>query len=444
MRHFYAAFDLVGLIGIVLLLLVASIAIWRWAERYKTDLARISAALMIAGVWIGLALLTAMKSKAGSQPASDGVPTLETLKTVDYTRTVGDKQSDAMGYSALRDLVNACQAHSRGLSILPNFREPVVTRGDTGISVFRKVSPSVVLVLTANVKNDKVTDSALGTGVIIDPAGYVLTNWHVVEGYDRGIVFLKPTVGTEPGENDSYGVRLVALDETADLALLKIIKPPSGLTAVKFGELSSIQVAEDIHIIGHPHGNLWSYSTGVISQIRDQYDWKYTDGSKHLARVLQMQTAINPGNSGGPVLDNNSNMLGLVAMSEEGQNLNYAVAIDVIKTFVNSSLANRSRGPDAHTQTDKGKGEVYVGNTKNGLLITKTVYSDLVSYSVREAGGLPIELLAETPDGAVLTGLKPNAFGGFAEWTYKPLQGETIFVKSSGIAPDIISAVKIN
>jgi hypothetical protein len=55
-QNFYKAFDLIGLVGIVLLLLVASIAIWRWAERYKTDLARVSAALMIAGVWIGVAV----------------------------------------------------------------------------------------------------------------------------------------------------------------------------------------------------------------------------------------------------------------------------------------------------------------------------------------------------------------------------------------------------
>ena len=54
MRNFYNSFDLIGLIGVVLLLLVASIAIWRWAERYKTDLARVSAALMIAGIWIGV------------------------------------------------------------------------------------------------------------------------------------------------------------------------------------------------------------------------------------------------------------------------------------------------------------------------------------------------------------------------------------------------------
>src|SRR5208283_5348141 len=199
---------------------------------------------------------------------------------------------------------------------------------------FKKASPGVVMVVTANFKNDKITDSGLGTGVIIDPKGYLLTNWHVIHGFQRGIIFLKPTSGTEPDENSAYGVQLVSQSEETDLALLKIIKPPSGLTSVNLGDLSSIQVAEDIHIIGHPHGQLWSYSAGVVSQVRDNFDWQYADGSKHIARVLQMQTAINPGNSGGPVLDNDAKMLGLVAMSEEGQNLNYAVAIDVIKGFV--------------------------------------------------------------------------------------------------------------
>jgi len=51
-----------------------------------------------------------------------------------------------MGYSALRGFMNACQAYSRGLNVLPNFHEPVLTRGASGISVFRKVAPSVVLV----------------------------------------------------------------------------------------------------------------------------------------------------------------------------------------------------------------------------------------------------------------------------------------------------------
>lgn len=365
------------------------------------------------------------------------LPSLQTLKLLDYSKATSTKQDDALSYSKLQEFLSACQAYSKSVDILPSFHEPILTRGETGIAVFRRVSPSVVMVVTANFQGNKMTESGLGTGVIIDPAGYVLTNWHVIHGFESGIIFLKPTYGTDPDKNSAYGIRLIDQSEQADLALLKIIKPPAGLTAVGLGDISSVQVAEDIHIIGHPHGQLWSYSTGVVSQVRDNYDWHYADGSKHFAKVLQMQTAINPGNSGGPVLDNSGNMLGLVAMSEEGQNLNYAVAIDVIKNFVRIALANKSRG----TQSPGGseEGIHYLASTKDGLSVTKTVYSNLVSYTVRDAKGAPLKIIAETSEGAILTGSKANAFGGFSEWVFKPLSGRAVMVKSSGISPDVVA-----
>jgi len=176
----------------------------------------------------------------------------------------------------------------------------------------------------------------------------------------------------------------------------------------------------------------------VISQIRDNYDWKYSDGSEHLANVLQMQTAINPGNSGGPVLDNSSNLLGLVAMSEEGQNLNYAVAVDVISKFVARSMALKSRGGGP---SGKGEmGDVYAARTKAGLFVTKSVYADLVSYELRDAKGVPVTLVAETRDGAALTGSEPNAFGGFGSWSLRLPDGRVVVARSGGIAPELVSA----
>jgi len=386
---------------------------------------------------LGIIVVFGLSSKAQGQQGSVPTPSLQALKLLDYSKSDNDKQIDAVTYAELQELINACQTYSKGLEALPRFHEPILTRGETGIAVFRKVSPSVVMVLTANFKDDKITESGLGTGIIIDSAGYVLTNWHVIHGFESGIVFLKPAYGTEPDRNSAYGIRLIAQSEQADLALVKIVKPPAGLIPVKLGDSSSIQVAEDIHVIGHPHGQLWSYTTGVVSQVRDNYGWEYSDGSKHFAKVLQLQTAINPGNSGGPVLDNNASMLGLVAMSEEGQNLNYAVAIDVIKDFVNNSLAARSRGGEPRLPTEKGA--VYTASTKDGLSVGKTVYSNLVSYTVRDSKGVLLELIAETPEGAILTGTKPNAFGGFSEWTFKPVSGKTVSVKSSGVGPDLVT-----
>lgn len=393
-----------------------------------------------ASAVLGLLLAVAFGLQAGAMlpQESPSVPLFQTVKSIDYSRPEGTKQSDAIGYRELQELINACQAYSKGLEALPQYHERIPTRGESGTAVFKKVSPSVVMILTANFKNDQISESGLGAGIIIDPSGYVLTNWHVIHGFESGVAFLKPAHGTEPDKNAAYGLRFIAQDEQADLALVKMIKPPAGLVPVKLGEASSIQVAEDIHVIGHPHGLLWSYTTGVVSQVRDNYDWKYSDGSEHSAKVLQLQTAINPGNSGGPVLDDNANMLGLVAMSEEGQNLDYAVAVDVIKAFLTNSKARRTRGAATHAPAEQGT--VYLGKTKSGFSVTRTSYSNLVSYLVRDSGGATVELFAETSEGATLTGRNPTAFGGFSDWSYKPISGKTVSVKSSGVAPDVITA----
>jgi S1-C subfamily serine protease len=367
----------------------------------------------------------------------DPLPSLATIKALDFQAATADTASDPLSFSQLNELLNACESYAKGLSALPNFHEPIPTRGGVGTSVYRKVSPSVVMVLTANFKDDKITEEGLGTGVVVDSSGYVLTNWHVIHGFDSGIVFFKPSSGTAPEKDHAYGIRLIAQSEQADLALLKIEKPPTGLVPVALGDMSRIEVAEDIHIIGHPHGQLWSYSTGVVSQIRDNYDWQYADGSKHLAKVLQMQTAINPGNSGGPVLDDSGNMLGLVAMSEEGQNLNYAVAIDVIREFIKNSLAARSRGA---SPGESVKGEKFTANLAAVGTVVKTVYPLFVSYTVRDFKGLPLEQIIETRDGGVMSGTQPNAFGGFSEWLFTPRTGRSVVVRSSGISPDQISS----
>jgi S1-C subfamily serine protease len=386
-----------------------------------------------------LVFLTLLAAKAESRPSSDPMPSLQAIKVLDYDKVANDNNGGMMGYLALSDVINACETYSKGLEVLPRFHDPILTRGETGIAVFRKVSPSVVMVVTANFKGDQISESGLGTGVIIDSAGDILTNWHVINGFEAAIIFFKPTVGTEPDNNSAYGVRLISQDEQADLALLKIVKPPADLTPVKLGDISSVQVAEDIHIIGHPHGQLWSYSTGVVSQVRANYDWQYADGSKHSAKVLQMQTAINPGNSGGPVLDNNANMLGLVAMSEEGQNLNYAVAIE---DFLSKAFAARTRGTESRSSSERG--DQFIGKTQDGLSVIKVVYSNLVSYTVRDSKGVPIELFAETFDGGILSGSKINGFGGFSEWTFKPSKGRPVSVKSSGIAPDLVTLATVN
>ena len=391
-----------------------------------TGISRLAVAALVGGSLLGLQL------RSGTP--SDSPPSLETLKTLEYVNA--PSQRPAVDPSEIRALFDACRSYSHGLTLLPGFREPIVTRGTAGIAIFKKASPSVVMVITANFKGDEIADSALGTGVIIDPSGLVLTNWHVIHGFEEAIIFLKPATGTEPDRKQAYGVRLVAQDEPSDLALLKITKPPAALPAIKLGDIAAVQVAEDIHVIGHPHGQLWSYSTGVVSQIRDNFDWQYSDGSKHAAKVIQMQTSINPGNSGGPVLDDNAHMLGLVAMTAEGQNLDYAVSVDVVKTFVTKSLANNSRG-GASGSSERGKH--FLAKTKEGYSALRSEYDDFTTFTVEDEHGTPLELIADSPKEGVLRGLDHNAFGGFSSWILVPISGTPILVRSTGNRPDVLS-----
>jgi S1-C subfamily serine protease len=330
------------------------------------------------------------------------------------------------------------EGYSHGIQLLPNYREPILTRGNTGVSVFRNASPSVVLVVVGNVKNQQFDPAGLGAGVVIDSSGDILTNWHVITGYSGAVIFFKPQGRADIDNSDAYVARVIAQSEVSDLALLRLTKSPSGLAPISIGTISSVQVAEDIHVIGHPNGNLWSYSTGVVSQIRDSYNWTYSDGSKHEAKVLQLQTAINPGNSGGPVLDDQGKLLGLIAMSKEGQNLDYAVAADVIQSFILSTTSIRTRGGGGG---ENSQASAYSsGHLRDGRTVFRVVSPNLVEYVVTDATGKMFGLAAETPDGVNVFAWEPNSFAGFEEWSIRLPERPAVHARGNAAAPDQFSS----
>jgi S1-C subfamily serine protease len=293
-----------------------------------------------------------------------------------------------------------------------------------------------VLIVVGDVKNKEFEPTGLGAGVIVTGTGDILTNWHVINGYAEAMILLKPEGSADISKSDGYVAKVVAQDKLSDIALLHIVEPPTNLKPVSLGIISSIQVAEDIHIIGHPKGNFWSYSSGVVSQIRDGYTWTYSDGSKHEAKVLQLQTAINPGNSGGPVLDDQGKLLGLIAMSEEGQNLDYAIAIDAIQSFRARTTATRTR---AGTTQSESVPDVSTGFLRDGRHVFKFSFRDMVEYFVVDERGKPTALLAEIPDGTSLSAWEPNSFSGFSAWAITLPNGTSVQARGSSAMPGVFS-----
>ena len=202
------------------------------------------------------------------------------------------------------------------------------SRGTKDVQLYRAIAPSVVLIANKE---------GFGSGSLVDTAGDILTNWHVVNGYEFLGVIFKPSVeGKEPTRDDVKVARVVKYDQIADLALIKLSDVPTGRTPIHLADPSEIAVGTDVHAIGHPEGETWTYTTGVISQYRQGYPWQESgDPTKHKADVVQTQTPINPGNSGGPLLSDGGNLLGVNTFKDsKAEGLNFAVSVDEVRRFL--------------------------------------------------------------------------------------------------------------
>ncbi|WP_312160481.1 trypsin-like peptidase domain-containing protein [Phenylobacterium sp.] len=201
-----------------------------------------------------------------------------------------------------------------------------VTRGAKDAEVYQAASPSVVLVVTRD---------AFGSGALISADGKIVTNLHVVGDADEvGVVFKPATEGAAFGKADLRRAKVIRRDEVADLALLQVSEIPAGVQPLKLAASGPVQVGSDVHAIGHPTGQAWTYTRGIVSQVRKDYAWRTEMGLAHKATVVQTQTPINPGNSGGPLLDDNLEIIGINSFKSDGEGLNFAVSADDVRAFL--------------------------------------------------------------------------------------------------------------
>jgi S1-C subfamily serine protease len=210
-----------------------------------------------------------------------------------------------------------------------NSLQPDVASNARGVKdavLFRNVSPSVVLILSKD---------GSGSGSIIGTQGQILTNWHVVGSNSEVGVILKPPKDVDRiSKADIRRAKVLKIDQVSDLALIQLIDIPTGRSPIKLGDVSDIGVGIDVHAIGHPNGEAWTYTKGIVSQYRNDYQWS-AGKLKHKASVIQTQTPINPGNSGGPLLNDNGVLVGVNSfIDKSAQGINFAVSIEDVKKFL--------------------------------------------------------------------------------------------------------------
>lgn len=197
------------------------------------------------------------------------------------------------------------------------------------------VTPSVVVVTTEQIVTDNYfwggqqVLSGAGSGVILTTDGYIVTNYHVVEGARQISVTLH--------DDSTYTATVVGSDQQSDIALLKI--DATGLTTAVLGDSDSVQVGEVVIAVGNPMGTLGGTVTdGIVSALNRDIS---VEGNE--MTLMQTSAAISPGNSGGGLFNTNGELIGIVNAKysdEDAEGLGFAIPVNTMKTVVQDLLEN--------------------------------------------------------------------------------------------------------
>jgi S1-C subfamily serine protease len=199
------------------------------------------------------------------------------------------------------------------------------------IAIYKRVLPSVVNITSKSLVYDfffePVPQQGQGSGFILDKAGHVLTNYHVIANANRGIE-------VKLSNKRNYSAKVVGSDRVHDLALLQIEAP--NLEPVTLADSSGLAVGQKVYAIGNPFGLAGTMTRGIISSIR-------TIGGSAGAPIenaIQTDAAINPGNSGGPLLNSRGEVIGINTMiasngADQSSGIGFAIPINTAKAVLN-------------------------------------------------------------------------------------------------------------
>lgn len=209
--------------------------------------------------------------------------------------------------------------------------------------------------------------AATGSGFIIDPEGYIVTNHHVVADADSITITLN--------DQREFKAEVIGSDELSDLALLKI--EATGLPAVKFGDSSKLKVGEWVLAIGSPFGLQYSVSAGIISYMGRSLP---TGGANYVS-FIQTDVAINPGNSGGPLFNLKGEVVGINSQiftnSGGSIGLSFAIPVDVARNVVgqlrDSGKVSRGWLGVGYEDVSQELAEAFDLDTPHGALINRVI-----------------------------------------------------------------------
>jgi S1-C subfamily serine protease len=199
------------------------------------------------------------------------------------------------------------------------------------IGVVEKAGPAVVSIVVRKGRRGRgFGGEGAGSGVIIAPDGYAITNYHVVDGaesIEAGLI-----------DGSTYPAELVGGDAPTDLAVVRLAA--NGLPAATLGDSSALQVGQLVIAIGNPLGFQNTVSAGVISALGRALR---SQSGRLIENIIQTDVALNPGNSGGPLVDSRGRVIGInTAMIVMAQGISFAIPVNTAR-WVASELLTRGK-----------------------------------------------------------------------------------------------------
>ncbi|CAN5862290.1 trypsin-like peptidase domain-containing protein [soil metagenome] len=208
----------------------------------------------------------------------------------------------------------------------------MATDEQNNIEIYRTLSPGVVNIHSTSYARDFFgfvePQEGSGSGSILDQAGNILTNNHVVERAER--------LSVSFGGQKNYPATVVGRDPDTDLAVIRLIeKPREPLTVVPLGDSDKLVVGQKVLAIGNPFGLDRTLTTGVISGLQRPIRAR---NNRQIEGAIQTDASINPGNSGGPLLDSHGRMIGInsqiLSPSGASAGVGFAVPVNIAKRIV--------------------------------------------------------------------------------------------------------------
>ncbi len=216
------------------------------------------------------------------------------------------------------------------------------------VALYERVGPAVVSIDTSNIADDEPTEledlqQAQGSGFLVDTAGHIVTNNHVVE--DARSMYVTFMDGRQ------VPATLVGRDEDSDLAVIKVAEADvAGIVPVSFANSREVRVGQDTVAIGNPFGLQNTMTQGIVSAVegRSLPSRRTSNGNRfQISRIIQTDAAINPGNSGGPLLNSRGELIGIntairvsdTASEPSFAGIGYAVPSNTIRVVIDDLIA---------------------------------------------------------------------------------------------------------